>query len=442
MKWRQCLGRLALAALLLGVVPAARADEEAAPPLMERLAQGWQTHLRLLTFGTAIAPADSARNPDNRIMALARYNAAIHLRPDLMLERQPLTLSLQPRAELQWDSWREGPRQGEYRWDDELYIHQWLARWACTESFHLSYGRENLQWGPAYLTSPSNPFFTDNGRGNPKTELPAADFARAVWVPHMLWSISLIANTDPGRSQNQDDDFTEAWAAKADYTGASDYGSLILAAGPAQRRQIGGFYGRTLSDALLMYAEGALLANPGGRYPEGADNPLGGAMTPRDDDGADRWKAAALIGGSYTLQSGPTVGVEYLYYGPGYDGEAADSFFDLQERAARAIDPPGGLAPLGYATLSRTADPGLPFLRRNYLMIQGLQSEMAGVIDLTVRWTQNLDDGSGRLTGIGEWSLGDHLQLFAVGSANRGSAHTEFGSIFDYQVMLGMEYIF
>jgi hypothetical protein len=48
------------------------------------------------------------------------------------------------------------------------------------KNLYLSYGRENLQWGPSYLFSPSNPFFHDNGRSNPKKEIPGMDFARLV----------------------------------------------------------------------------------------------------------------------------------------------------------------------------------------------------------------------------------------------------------------------
>jgi hypothetical protein len=33
------------------------------------------------------------------------------------------------------------------------------ARLRLTECLFVSYGRENLQWGPSALFSPSNPFF-------------------------------------------------------------------------------------------------------------------------------------------------------------------------------------------------------------------------------------------------------------------------------------------
>lgn len=437
-----CLLVLALAWLLAAAVPLARAAEEALSPLIEEIAQGWERQLRLLAFATTLAPAEAARNPDNRIMQLARYGAGLHLRPDFKLALPPLTLSLQPRIELQGERWQEGPGEGRSQRAEEAFVHQGLARWACTEGLQLSYGRENLQWGPAALTSPSNPFFRDNGRANPKKEVAAMEFARAVWMLGASSSLSLIANTGDGRSEGNNNGFSGAWAVKGDYNRALEYGSLILAAGPRGGRQIGGYYGRTLSEALLIYAEGALRQDPGGWYPEPDAGPLGMAMRPPTIDEGDSWKTVVLWGGAYTLEQGASLTAEYLMHGSGYDRNQAEAFFDLQARAAGVLDPPGPLTPLGYEALSRTADPGLRFLRRNYLLLQYLQSDIAGVLNLTLRWTQNLDDGSGRLAGIGEWSLGDHLQLFALATANRGASRTEFGSIFTYQVMLGLEYIF
>jgi hypothetical protein len=434
--------RLGIGLIWLALFDAAgaQAADVVEPAWVAELAAGFDHTVRVLGFGVTTAPADTDRNPDNRIMNISRYSAALHLRPDLRLDWRCLTFVFKPRAELQYDTWREGPHDGDEHWRDKVYVQEWLARWQALDTLFLSYGRENLQWGPAYLTSLSNPFFLDNGRSNPKTELPSMDFARAVWVPSVAWSVSLIANTDPGRSKAAAVDFHETYALKADYTGSADYASLIAASMESGRSQIGGFYGRTVSDALLLYGEGAVLQNPSGRYPERADTPFGLAMGEADNPGT--WRGAILAGGAYTVAAGPTLSVEYLYYGPGYDGTDAERFFDLQKNAASALEPFNALTPLAYGTLGQTADPGLRFLRRNYLMLQYLHSDIAEVLDVTLRWTQNLDDGSGRLNAIVEWSLGDHVQLFGIGTFNRGSERTEFGSIFDYQVMLGVEYIF
>ncbi|MFZ1984711.1 MAG: hypothetical protein WAU91_09885, partial [Desulfatitalea sp.] len=318
---------------------------EPEPSLTERISQGWSYQLRVVGFGMVTEVADTPRNPDNLIMALPQHTAGLQVRPDLRLDVARLSLSLQPRAEWYWESWDQGPEADEAQGRSETFIHQWLVRLRCTDALYVSYGRENLQWGPAYLTSLSNPFFEDNGKSNPKLEVAAMDFARMVWVPSLTWSVSLIADTDQGRQDIPDAVFEETYALKTDYTGSADYGSLILAYSETALDQISGFYGRTLSDAALVYAEGVLQRNPPGRYPQGTDDPLGFAMSAKDRSD-DTWIGSLSSGVAYTLASGPTLTLEYLYYGPGYDDDEAQAFFDLQARAAGEIQAGTALTPL------------------------------------------------------------------------------------------------
>lgn len=412
-----------------------------APAWMDRLRQGFSYQLRVVGYGMWTGVADSDRNPENRIMQIPNQTAALQLRPDLRLELDRLSLSLQPRAEMYRESWDQEAKAGDDEWREETFVHQWLARWRCTDTLYVSYGRENLQWGPAYLTSLSNPFFEDNGKSNPEMEVAATDFARAVWIPSLSWSFSVIANTYRGRMEIADEDFIPTYALKVDYTGSADYGSVILTHREDALDEISGFYGRTVSDALLVYAEGVLQHDPPGQYPLKTSSPLGIALAEKERSEPD-WIGSILAGASYTLECGPTLTLEYLYYGPGYDGEQAGAFYDLQARAADAIRRGTALAPLGYQTLGTTADPGLRFLRRNYLMLQYVQTDIADSMDLTLRYTQNLDDGSRRMSFIDEWFIGDHLKLFAVATLDNGSQRSEFGDNIDCQAMLGLMLIF
>ena len=93
-------------------------------------------------------------------------------------------------------------------------------------------------------------------------------------------------------------------------------------------------------------------------------------------------------------------------------------------------------------TLGQTADTGLRLLRRNYTLFQYVQNNINNVLDLTLRWTQNLDDGSGQFTAVLAYSLGKHLELFTVGTLTAGGKNSEFGSILDYQGMIGVKYTY
>ena len=409
--------------------------------LWEELSDGFEYSVRILASGTCQDPANSSQNPDNDFFQIPRYLADLELRPDFYLNFRLLELSAKPRVSLEWRGWEEGDREGETDWDDEFFVNEWLARIRMTENLFISYGRENLQWGPSYLFSPSNPFFRDNGRRNPKREVPGMDFARLVWLPAMSWTLSVIANLDKGRQEFQFIEFEKTYALKLDYAGQEAYAGLILSRKEHDRNRLGVFGGWTATDALLLYGEGTIAKGTDALYPEKANNPFGASMLAIDDEDSSL-KGIVLVGGSYTLEMGPTLTMVYVYNSPGYsDGDAMD-YYSLRKNASDAFDLIGPIGDLSKLTLSQTADPGLRFLRRNYVMFQYNHNDIRDVLNLTFRWTQNIDDGSGQFISIVEYFVGEHTQLFSIGTVNSGAGDTEFGSIVNYQWMIGLEYTF
>ena len=409
--------------------------------LWETLSDGFDYSLRILASGTSQDPATSSQNPDNDFFQMPQYLADVELRPDFYLNYNRLDLSVKPRFRLEWMQWEEGDREGDTDWDDDCFVNEWLARIRMTPTLFVSYGRENLQWGPSYLFSPSNPFFRDNGRSNPKREVPGMDFARLVWLPAMSWTLSVIANLDKGRQAFQFIEFEKTYALKLDYTGQAAYASMILSRKEHDRDRLGAFGGWTATDALLLYGEGAISKGTDARYPEKADHPFGASMEQIDDE-ASSLEGIGLIGGSYTLEMGPTLTIEYIYNGPGYNNRQARDYYRLRDVAADAFDLTGPIGDLSRLTLSQTADPGLRFLRQNYVMVQYSHNDIKDVLNLTFRWTRNLDDGSSQFISMVEYFFGEHTQLFSIGTINSGARDTEFGSILDYQWMVGFEYTF
>jgi len=183
------------------IVMAGEDSHTALAVIQKTLAEHFSWDLRILTYGIIQEPSNSSQNPENNFLQIPHYTADLEIRPDLRLNIDPLELSAKPRMRLEYSIWREGYRKGESEWDDNWYINEWLVRWKVRENLFISYGRENLQWGPSFLFSPSNPFFQDNGRRNPYLEVPGMDFGRLVWIPGSSWTISFIANTDEGRNK-------------------------------------------------------------------------------------------------------------------------------------------------------------------------------------------------------------------------------------------------
>ena len=209
----------------------------------------------------------------------------------------------------------------------------------------------------------------------------------------------------------------------------------------SDKDSLGFFGGWTVSDAVLLYGEWALTQGSRALYPQTDRSPFGVSMEQLyEHDHA--LVPVVLVGGSYTFESKGTLTMEYAYNDAGYSNAEADRYYSLRRRAAGATDLGGRMSGLAQMTLGQTASTGLRFLRRNYALIQYTQNNIRNSVDLTLRWTQNLDDGSCQFTTLVTYSLGNHLELFSVGTLDGGNKNTEFGSLLDYQWMIGMKYTF
>jgi hypothetical protein len=410
--------------------------------IQKTLSEHFSLDFRILAYGIIQEPADSSQNAGMNFLQIPRYLADLEIRPDLRLNMDFLDLSAKPRMRLGYSIWREGNLKGESEWNDDWYINEWLARLKVRENLFLSYGRENLQWGPSSLFSPSNSFFQDNGRRNPYVEVPGMDFGRLVWIPGSSWTLSFIDNTDEGHNKIIGPiPFEKTYALKVDYTGRENYGSMILSYKEDSQTLLGFFGGWTISDAILLYGEGVIAQGSKAFYPKKDRSPLEASMIKVHEDDSTI-KPVLLIGGSYTFGTNGTLTMEYAYYSPGYGDAEADTYYSLRRKAANVINLGGRISELAQMTLGQTAGTGLRFLRRNYGLLQYTQSNIKNAVDLMVRWTQNLDDGSGQFTGLVTYFLGKHLELFSIGTVMAGGKDTEFGSILDYQWMIGLKYTF
>jgi len=405
----------------------------------QQIKDGFDYTVRVLAFGTHQEPANSSQNPENDFLRLASYKADFEVRPDFQLTYDLFDLSVKPRATYAWAKIDSGTHGHETDAAGDLFINEWLVRVQIHERFLVSYGRESLQWGPGFLSSPSNPFFRENGRLGFKAEVAGSDFVRGVWVPSAAWSISMIANTNNGKQEIKGP-FKKTYALKIDYTGESAYGSLVGSYKKDDRNRLGAYAGWTASDALLLYGEGMLQRGSEGFYPTPSTNAFGAAMMTAETD--DDLQGMMVVGGSYTLAAGPTLTLEYLYHSLGYDRAQADGYYQLRQKAADAYFDPGTLSGLARQTLSQTAYPNLRFLRQNYLLLQYVNSDIHDVLSVTGRWLWNMDDGSSQLFGSIVYSWGDHTELFASGTYNLGGGDTEFGTYLNYRWILGWEYAF
>ena len=318
------------------------------------------------------------------------------LRADLSYTRGPLTVGLKPRANVFSQSWNSGARSGEEESSGDLYFYEWLVRASVGDRGFVEYGLQNLQWGPSFLLSPSNPFDERNGKENPYKELPeSADYARLIWVPSASWTISAIANVGEGR-KDYPQQFHDTYALKVDYQFQDGYASLITSYRDddlSENLRVGYYAGYNFSDRILGYFEGS--------------------SSDRDTQ--------TLIGGSYTTDLGPTIGMEYFFNSSG------DRSTDIRELYVKAR----------YDLDWRTA-----LVRQNYVLIQAYQQDLFGSLDYVLRWVANTDDKSNLVNIQLKYGLSQRLSLFTVATLNSGADDSELAAVREYQVMGGVEFVF
>ncbi|MBI5446513.1 MAG: hypothetical protein HY900_35520 [Deltaproteobacteria bacterium] len=388
--------------------------------------------LRLVGSYRYQRPTLGGVNPENALLDVPRQTAEAEARLDLSLELDRLAIFAKPRARWTREHRQDGPSAGRTGADAEVRLNEGAAKLRAVDSLFGSFGRENLQGGPGQLVNPSNPFFAENGRENPVRELPGMDFVRAVWLPASSWTLSWISNTGRGEAELGGREWRPSQAVKLEHVGKEANGGVLLHGGPDDPTSLRAYGQRTASDALLLYAEASASRGTRALYPVRDRGPLGGHLEPlRKGDPTPL--LFGLLGGASTLELGPTLSAEYVFNDEGYHRREADLFFDIGARAGRLAAE--GLLPRGAASSNR-----LRLLRRHYLFLQYLQTEIANRATLLVRRAQNLDDRSGLTTLFFDYALSDRWRAFGFAAAGDGGNRDEFGSVLRYSASAGLEF--
>ncbi len=274
---------------------------------------------------------------------LFERRSEISLRPDFRWRSEWVSLSAKPRMEVYEEAPHAGDPDKSQRSELNAYMYEWKASLHLTEEITASYGREDKQWGPSILLSPSNPFQASNGRNSPKSEAPSSDYAQVDWAVSPSFQLSAMVNTHPGRRKYTMDNFEKVYAVKADWVGEGKQAALIGSVRDGEGRI--GMYGLwNINDAWMVYNE----------------------------SGWQKDDLEVLIGTAYTFEHGGMLSAEYFYNGSGEkDGH-----------------------PLLRTLQARCASPREMLQRQNYVLLQYTQPMIRDVFDVTARWVYNVDDES------------------------------------------------
>jgi len=382
----------------------------------------WDGALYGYTNSTSLRD-DSALNPGNRMAKLPQRGDYLEARFNIKAEDETWRFTERPIIRMQQQNNAFGSEN-----KSETYLSQWQIRWKADDTLALSGGRELLNWGPAQFRSPSNPFYFNNGRSNPMSELSGMDAVRLSWSPEVSTSVYVARILGSGHGHANPDPWANGWLAKADWRGEETTVGMALAQRETQSVFVGVHAQRTLGEAWLMYGEI-------GAYTQmGALSSPADASLPFSVESESARRTDVLLGTAYTFESGHSLTAEYLRYGHGYDTAESRAYF-ARAAAAASIFPIGASIPTLASAL--TSAPAL--LGRDYLHLLWQSSPMESAGYARLMLTHNFNDRSSDVSGYGEYTLNTHLSVFSFAMLTTGGAQREAARLFDSMFVFGLK---
>jgi hypothetical protein len=358
-----------------------------------------------------------SRGVFNRVAQVADDSLNLEFRPDLDLSGDSLSTTLRPRfiASAQSDAQHS-----------EAWLNEGWLRWRPVAGASLQAGREVLLWGPSAFWNPSNPFFRNNNKENPKREIIGHDFLRGRWQASEALSVSLISQLGPGHKPD-----THAISArrrdaiKLDWIGSEASAAALVSAEPGKSLGWQGWAQWTASDALIVYGEAAWqrpqpylqLQSDGKTWQRSDSHPYG---------------LNAVLGAAYTFESNWTLNTEFWRNAAGLNDAESDALAASMATLATRTDP---AAKGQLANLIQVSDP----MSRHYVGLQLVNGGDAKT-GWTLRYKHNLDDGSGEAFVMIRHDIGDRLQLWGNIMQRHGSHGDEYGRWVRSSAMLGLSW--
>jgi hypothetical protein len=384
----------------------------------------------ILSFGriTNFEKDLGTTNPNNRIVELNDIDGGLYLRPDLSYKKEKISFWIKPRFNME---------VVENESNTEFYFQQAKVKYQINEASYVSGGRYIKSIGTSTFINPSNPFFLETGRLNPKIELRPTDFIEYNFTRKNL-DFTLLANISKGEQLLFNDNlfkFDNQYGVMSEYYGNSITIGGIFTLSKNKRYHLG-FYGqKNLNDAMVVWFDGAVNYNPNRFYPvhEHSTGLLGYEMVNGREN--EKMFFTGLVGTSYTFKFGPTLNFEYLYNGKGYDSETFNLYDTLIKDASNYnFDITLDLANLN---LGRALNTGMPYLRQHYIFTQLGENDLFGKLSYNLRYFYDLTDNSSQFSSLIEWNILDNLEIFSVFLSNMGKEQTSFNQLINSQFMIG-----
>jgi len=399
--------------------------------------------LTWISAGGAFSPAKGRANQDNALLRVPEFALQTELWPNVRVGFDAFELVLRPRMAVNSKASRVKDRwqstSGDSRTDEMSILAEWtelFASWQVSDSLALTFGRQNFQWGPSELVSPSNRIFHETYFArNALTLVPGKDLVRVnVSIGRAFSAIVLIETHDNGDTPfNAADGFEEAAATKVEYSRENGIDYVGVTAGKARnRRPWFGWYGSyELFGGLSLYFDMSHTRGSRALYP--IPTPLGFPTFAQTRVDKDSIFTFGVAGARYAFTGGADLRIEAIYNEAGYTRRQVDQATDAV-RTLAAVEPQVAMA--AYAA------PGLEFIGQRYLYASLRVPELppGEALSVQARYLAALADGSGSGFVDVQYVGGDAWMLFLSLLGTHGGDDRELTRFARAAVFAGSRY--
>lgn len=378
-------------------------------------------------------------NFNNRVASLDNSDYGIYFRPSIDLKFKGISLAIQPRLNTEYNQ-----VDGKYELKD-LYLQKAKLDIQLSTKIKASAGRYFKTIGTSLITNPSNLFFVETNSINPKIELMPQDFVEVAFNAGKNLNINLIANLAKGEDNYNRAPyfgFKRQYGIQIDHYSNSFQLGALLSSDESGRSGIGLYGQKNVGSSLVFWIDAALKYNPNRFYPRSPEKKeIRELINYEMVNGLENRKLfiQGLLGMSYTFSFGPTLNFEYYYNSMGYKSEHLNSYWKMiYQSSDYNFDI---TTELSKKNMGRAINPGMQFIRNNYLLTQFGQNDVFDQLNFFVRYFHCLDDNSQQISALAEWNILDRLELFSTVLVNPLSGKKgDFNRLVSSQLMFGLIY--
>lgn len=372
------------------------------------------------------------------------------LRPVLRINLGAQTsLVARPIGRIEYTRSRNSRRKNHLSSETNAEFKEIFGMFRASDSFSLTAGRHNFQWGTSDLSSPSNWIFRqnipmDSLSRNPLTTSDSRDLLRLNMSAGQVMSVVLMAEYDsvekkssvPGSlslstGKQYLGKLELAWSSGADFLGV-----VVAGAEKSEKPFFGEYVGINLTDALFVYADAGHSFGSDAYYPslEIFPHPLLGKISvptlKQNRMNRNEMFSLAVGGVRYTFEGGTEIKFEYMHNDAGYNVNEMDL-------ARRISDENPAALPL-------LMTPNLEFISKRAVLcsIRGVDAGIDDKMTMILRYfkpIQEKDAGAGFFYADYAWS--DNAVVFLLAGGFHGKTISEASLPYRVAVSLGQKYV-